>query len=414
MSRLKNLLLAVASLAITLLVLEGAARVALSLAASREVVGTDFSEYSEYDPLLGWRKRPGARLQFRRAEYSVEVAINSLGLRDPERGHEAAAGTERILALGDSFLEAYGVELEESTTQVLERGLRDDGCAVDVINGGTTGYSTDQALLFYRSEGVRYSPRLVLLYFYYNDVLYNDLQFYTGHVRKPIFVFRDGELQLYKQTVPRPDPTPEPPAREADGGETDGSGSVLLDWVKERLWFGAPGAYNALGRLGLWPPNRPVGARLEMRVYQQDRIPEIEGAWQKTALLLDALASEVEADGSRLLVVYIPNRMEVNERAWQLSQLRYGMDEQGWDRELVLRRLRQIARLGDFPVLDLTPALREADRGVLGGPYYVQDGHWNATGHRAAAEAVERWLREGGWLGFCPPPPEAARVAAGS
>jgi len=157
-----------------------------------------------------------------------------------------------------------------------------------------------------------------------------------------------------------------------------------------------------------------VGARLEMRVYQRSRIPEIEGAWQKTALLLDALASEVESNGSRLLVVYVPNRMEVNERAWQLSQVRYGMDDAGWDRGLVLRRLRQIARLGDFPVLDLTPALREADRGFLGGPYYVQDGHWNALGHRVAAEEVDRWLREEGWLGSCADPEDPPPAASGS
>jgi hypothetical protein len=51
-------------------------------------------------------------------------------------------------------------------------------------------------------------------------------------------------------------------------------------------------------------------------------------------------------------------------------------------------------------VLDLTPALREADR-PLGGTYYEYDGHWTAVGHRAAAMAIREWLTAQGWLPSC-------------
>jgi hypothetical protein len=361
--------------------------------------GTELADYSEYDPLLGWRKRPGARLTFRRAEYSVPFAINGLGLRDEDRGYEAAPGSARILALGDSYVEGYSVEAQQTVTQVLERSLRQKGCAVDVINGGTTGYSTDQELLFFRTEGVKYAPAIVLLFFYYNDVLYNDRQFYSGGVSKPVFVFRQGRFELYKTPVPQPSTSPRAEAREERARPAP---SALLEWVGERLWFGAPRTYNALGRLGLWPPNRPLGARLELRVYQKASIPEIEGAWQKTALILDTLAQEVASHGARLLVVYIPSRMETSESAWSLSQTRYGMTETGWDRELVVRRLSALARASQVPVLDLTPAMRAADHWLLGGPYWVQDGHWNASGHSVAAAEVERWMGESGWLAPCP------------
>jgi hypothetical protein len=106
----------------------------------------------------------------------------------------------------------------------------------------------------------------------------------------------------------------------------------------------------------------------------------------------------------------------VNDRAWRLTRERDGMDDQGWDRGLVARRLEEIGRVLGLPVLDLTPALRRADRGLLGGPYYIYDGHWNARGHRVAAEEVERFLREQAWLLSCaarwarPVPPPSARV----
>jgi SGNH hydrolase-like domain, acetyltransferase AlgX len=419
-SRLANLGLASASVVATLLAMEGALRVARWLGRDEPATGTTLADYSEHDPLLGWRKRPGTRLRFHRREYDLEMSINSLGLRDPERGYDAPSGTLRILALGDSFIEGYTVPLEETATQVLETLLRRDGCRAEVVNGATTGYSTDQEYLFYRTEGVKYSPRIVVLFFYYNDVLYNDLQFYTGGVQKPVFVFRDGGLALYRSPLPPPPPAPKRP--EAGEADPDGSprsrsssSSALVDFVRERLWFGAPRLYNALGRTGLWPPNRPVGARMEMRVYQRGRLPEIEGGWQKTAVLLDTLAREVASHGARFLVAYVPNRMEVSDQAWRLSRSRYGMDDVGWDRALVRRRLEQIARAAGIPVLDLTPALKRAE-GLFGGPYYTYDGHWNAEGHRIAAEEVRRTLESEGWLQGCgataaaPGPVDSTRI----
>src|SRR5262245_46378812 len=152
--RLKEVALALAATAVTLLGLEGVLR----LAEGPSAPGTTFADYSEYDPLLGWRKRAGARLTFHRSEYSVDFALNSHGLRDPERGYQAPPGTTRVLALGDSFVEGFGVPLGQTVTQVLESTLRGSGCPVEVVNGATTGYSTDQEYLFYQTEGARYSP----------------------------------------------------------------------------------------------------------------------------------------------------------------------------------------------------------------------------------------------------------------
>jgi hypothetical protein len=385
-------LLCLASLGATLLVLEVLAR--LALRSEGPDVGTEFTEYTEWDPLLGWHKRPLSQLTFRRREYTVDIAINSHGLRDPERDYAASPGTSRILALGDSFVEGYTVPLANTLTQVLEASLRRSGCSTEAINGGTSGYSTDQEVLFYESEGARYSPRVVVLFFYYNDVLYNDRQSYNG-APKPIFVIRDGELRLYKSPISKPNPT------RKGGGAPASPRLASLRWLQDRLWFGAPRLYNVLGRLGLWAPNRPLGARMELRVYDVRTIPEIEQAWIKTAELLKRLSKDVAAHEARLLLVYVPSQMEVNERAWTLSRSLYGIKEGAWDRGLVLRRLQGIGQEVGFPVLDLTGPLRAADRGGRSA-YYERDGHWNALGHEIAAREVEGFLRARGWASPCP------------
>jgi hypothetical protein len=391
--RLFRALLLLGSVALVLGGLEAAARVARSGQGGGKEANEP-KQYNEYDPLLGWRKKPGARVTYRRREYTVEVAVNSLGLRDPERGYQAPAGTQRVLALGDSFLEGYTVPLADTVTQVLERQLRAPGCAVDVINGGTQAYSTDQELLFYRSEGVKYAPRVVLLFIYYNDVLYNDRQEYFQGP-KPIFEMGGGALRLHRFPVrrPRPEETPaEPPAEERSAG-----GSAALEWLRDRLWYGAPRAYNALARVGLWPPMPRVPIRLELRVYERRPVADIEDAWAKTALILKALNEEVRGRGASLLLVGIPARFEVDDRSWRLTQTLYGIDERTWDRGRMMARLGQIAGQEHVPFLDLTAALRAAPEPA----YFTYDGHWTRAGHAAAAGAVRDALRTQHWLPGC-------------
>jgi GDSL-like lipase/acylhydrolase family protein len=382
-------LLVIASVGITVAGLEAAARVARRFRAAG-YEANEVARYTEYDPLLGWHKRPHSSVTYHRREYSVEVAINHLGLRDRERDYAAPAGVCRILALGDSFVEGYTVPLAQTVGQVLEASLRRGGRRVDVLNAGTSGYSTDQEYLFYVAEGVRFSPHIILLFFYYNDVLYNDRDHF-GKQPKPVFADHDGRLELTVQPVPPPPPV---------GHERRPllhRGSALLEWLHDRLFYGAPRAEEALARLSLWEPIAKARAPMEIRVYDRRPPAELDAAWTKTADLLGALAREVTAHEAQLLVVYVPNRFEVDAHAWELTRIVYDVDDTVWDRRAVGRRLLRIGAVRGFPVLDLTETLRREVR-WWSGPYFDYDGHWNATGHRAAANAVREFLERSAWL----------------
>jgi lysophospholipase L1-like esterase len=400
--RLAPLLLVLASTFLTLLVLEAAVRVMRRGEGGGKEAG-EILHYTEYDPILGWSKTPGARVVYRRREYTVEVAINRHGLRDPERGYEAPPGTARVLVLGDSFIEGYTVPLAQTATQVLESSLTAAGCAAQVINGGTAGYSSDQELLFYQTEGHRYAPRVVVLFFYYNDVVYNDRQEFFG-APKPVFEMGAGRLCVHRLPVKEPSlpRTSEPPAEEEER-----SGSALVDWVRERLWYGAPEAHDLLARLGLWRAMPRVPTRLELRVYERRRVEEIEDAWAKTAAILAAADGEARSRGAHLLVVHVPSRLEIDDRTWRLSRRLYGWDEAGWDRGRVAQRLKEIGAQAGIPVLDLTAALRSANEEGGERPYFTYDGHWSPAGHRVAAEEVQRFLAGHGWLDGCGHPGNA-------
>jgi hypothetical protein len=387
---LANLTLAAASTAVALAGVEGAARLARHYQKGGKEQRTRL-QYTEYDPLLGWKHQPGARARYERREFTTDVVINSRGLRDRERGYERPAGAFRVLALGDSFVEGFTVAYEDAVTQVLERAIAARGCPAEVVNGGTVGYSTDQQFLFYREEGRKYAADVVVLFFYYNDVLYNaaptNLQ-----LPKPLLSFKGGEVAVVNFPVPR-----RPPDKAAaDGAAPAVRGSVALDWAGERLERSHPRAYNALARVGLWPPTRPQAMSPELRVYLRKPPADVRHGWAMTGRILRTLAAEVWRDDARLALVYVPSRMEVSDRDWELTRLRYGVDDATFDRGAVLARLRELALAERVPLLDLTPPMREAT-GPLSWPYYDFDSHWNRLGHTIAGREVDAFLRRQGW-----------------
>jgi hypothetical protein len=90
----------------------------------------------------------------------------------------------------------------------------------------------------------------------------------------------------------------------------------------------------------------------------------------------------------------------VDPHAWELTRILYGVDDGVWDRTAVCHRLAHIGAQRGFPVLDLTPVLRQEMHWPWSGPYFDYDGHWNVGGHRAATGAVLRFLDRTGWLGL--------------
>jgi lysophospholipase L1-like esterase len=117
---------------------------------------------------------PHARYRHSSPDVDVEFRINGRGLRDDrEFPYEKPPGVARIVSLGDSFTAGYEVEGDQTFSSVLERSLRARGVAVEVLNAGVSGYSTAEEALYLERELYRYSPDLVLVSYYGNDLVDN-------------------------------------------------------------------------------------------------------------------------------------------------------------------------------------------------------------------------------------------------
>jgi hypothetical protein len=348
--------------------------------------GTIARPLAVFDPVLGWSKPAGVTAVIQRSEYCVHETINAHGLRGPDRPYEKPSGVRRVMLLGNSFLEAANVEEEQTMRSVLEARLVARGRgAYEVINGGTAGYSTDQEYLFYQREGARYAPDVVVMIFYYNDLI----GVLGGEGGKPYFELGDSGLVLRNSPVPPPGPQWNRDRRNRFVFRP-WRGSYALCLLSHRTEAGNPELHRLLARVGLTEPIDDTPPS-ELWPYGLGHRAEVLEMWRRFTALLSALQAEVAAAGGQLVLFYAPAAFESDDRAWDLTRRRYRLGRR-WDRDRVAGDLRAAADGLSVPFVDPRPELRAA---LLAGrrTNFMVDGHWNAVGNELAAEALERAVR---------------------
>jgi hypothetical protein len=311
-------------------------------------------------------------------EYVTRVDINSHGLREREIDYEKPPGLRRVLVLGDSFVEALGVAVEDAFPRRLEAHLgAAGGSPTQVINAGAVGYGTAQEYLLLKHEGVRYQPDIVMLLFFSgNDVEDNSMKLDYAPIRS-IKPYSETDANGALRQLPFT-----PPDRSASR-----PGPVRLWLRQESLLFNKLDP-DELGKV----PRESGYIRSILATYEANSSPEVEEAWRVTEALLAAARDEAEAAGSRFVLVNIPSPWEIDPRFWADMRWFFDLPAEGWDLDAPNRRLAEIAARRRMIYLDLRPALQAA---LPAQPrlYYRIDGHWTSAGHDFAARtAIESGL----------------------
>lgn len=397
-SRRARLALLAVSTAASLLLAEGALRVA----------GVSHPNFYRPDPLRGWSLRPGAE-GWQRKEGEAYVRINRDGLRD-DRDHpvDKPPGELRIAVLGDSCVEAVQVPLEATFWSLLEERLprceRFGGRRVEALGFGVSGYGTAQELITLHEEVWKYRPDLVLLAFYAGNDVRNNHRALDQDPARPYFVLADGPGGPHGATG----------ALALDDSFLASPGYRFRTSAPGRLLYGAFAhsrllqlAKQAKGavdvRVGAWRASRveaPEGVRelgLDNAVYSPPRDAHWAGAWAVTEEMLRALRDDAAAHGTPFGVVSLTTGAQVHPdpaaRREVMEQL--GLETLFYPDE----RVAAFGRAEGIPVLALAPGLQrlaEREGAYLHGFANTPpgEGHWNQRGHAAAAERIAEWLCE--------------------
>lgn len=305
-----------------------------------------------YDERLGWSLRPGASADTRienatRPGPDAAIAhINAAGLRGPEVRRDEP---RRILVLGDSF--AFGVGVDDDHTLAAQLGAL-LGPSWEVLNGGVSGYSTDQELLWFeRLESLR--PEIVVLVVCDNDFGANTEDAAYEVYRKPVFELVDGSPTLRNVPVP-----------------------TLTAWERAKRWL-AVRSY-AWG----WLRTRRTASAVPppFLAWMQVAVPNRTGQepLRVTTELVAALDGRARAAGARVLV---------------MNTARRGEDRLAIGRLLHRLRARGVRCLRIDKVMDAARQARPEGTWDFGS-----DSHWNIDAHRLAAILLQAELDAAGWL----------------
>ena len=314
-------------------------------------VSPERDRFWKYDPLLGWAHEPGQEGIFKTPQFRTVVRINEKGLRDDQHSYERQNDIERILVLGDSFAWGYGVEESERFSQLLEKSL-----GVEVINAGVSGYSTDQELLWYRSEGIKYETDLVILVLAGNDVGDNDQQLVNTIYYKPKFVVEEGQLVPIGYPVPKTSPQ-----------------GIFIYSLSQHSSL----AYFLIQRyFDLHTVYRKIKANSDLAVSPVSGKGAEQEPFELTIALIDEMRNIAESRKAKFMIV-------TTDRWWNHPS-----------RETYKDLINSLQSEG-FLVLDVE-SMPGFEPEVMLIP---NDGHWNQAGHKFVAEKITALIESSQLLG---------------
>jgi hypothetical protein len=370
------------------------------------VIGYSYPIYYANDYYRGFSLRPGMAGHYQR-EGESDVRINSDGLRDREHTKAKPADTVRIAVLGDSFAEAMHVPMEQTFWSLLEGKLQEcnlfPGKRVEVINFGVSGYGTAQELMTLRQKVWDYSPDIVMLAFTtYNDV-YDNSRALSKAEEVPYFVYRNGEL-VYdpsfrdSRTYRRRDSKLSRFGRWFD----DHLRVVQLlhfvqfaaklrldDWRNRRRLATQPQAAAPTAGIQTTPTSEEIG--IENMTYLEPRDETWKEAWRVTEGLIKQMRDEVTQKDAKFLLVTLSNAIQVYPDPVVRNNFmrRIGTNTVFYPN----LRLQAWAQQQGIDFLDLAQPMQiEAEQNKVFlhgfGSNLGGNAHWNANGHRVAAELI--------------------------
>lgn len=286
----------------------------------------------------------------------IPFQTNETGFRSSVPYRTGVPGRPVIAVIGDSFVLASEVPEPETFVKQLEERFRSGGQDVQVQNYGMGGTGLAHYWTRWRTDVMPHHPSVtVLCVFGANDI--SDLV---------------PELARYGFLVPR--------------YVRDSTGQVA-----DIGRYDPPGVPNALRPLAASLLLHPLLVRRNpksvspgytMGAYFGDGNPLFARAWEDAGAILRHLAAETSTAGSRLVVVWIPYDLELDDARWEEAEKSYR--DRRIMRTLPRDRMSELAARAGIPFLDPSEILENAMQGGR-DPFLPGDGHFSSEGHRLMA-----------------------------
>lgn len=351
----QNLLLACASLLVFFLVCE--------LVVFRFVLpATDIPENAfakgviRYAPEQTGVWRKGNEIE---APYRINQDGWNSGISDYRE--ERTPGTGRIAVIGDSYVEAFMVPFDSSFAELTQNGLGARGCPVEVYRFGISGAPFSQYLHVLQREALDFRPDWVVVSLVHNDFT-ESFEFKPGRYTSSFL-----KLSIDGDSVKREiSPLPYHPSSwdwlrfTATFRYLYYTRHLNFDLVRDLVFGAAPNNYQA---------NIDVDATMT----------RLHGIRIATDYLIGRMAAIAKAHDIGLLFLMDGDRQAIYD----------GAKDAGQAGPLAINQLvAELTSRHGVPFIDLHSHFARDWQQRRVHFEHVADWHWNATGHRLAADVL--------------------------
>jgi lysophospholipase L1-like esterase len=336
----------------------------------------------QFDDKLGFRYQPNASTVVRSpyGEFQVTYRTNELGLRDEGARASADDGALRVLALGNSLVEGWGVAERDRFTNVAETLMADHARParrVRIFNAGLSGYGAAQDYLLFQELNRTLEPHVVVFFYvgtmvhfdrtYLRDADLDDSGLTTG-------LSVDAILKGGTNKVNGPQERPPPSATMR---------ALAAHSALVRTVMAALAARAERDRIKAGDPESDLlaGVRAEAGALPRLHEPSLRH--------VGAIAQLARASNTRFILMHLPLPHQLSPVEWS-GRSAYGLDQRVYpapDRELV----QSFCASRKLECLAAHDALKAQVDAQEGEPlFYRYDFHPN----RAGNAVIGRWLAE--------------------
>lgn len=324
----------------------------------------------------------------------IEPVIHHLNLygfrdRDWELDQAAEPSTERVLFVGDSFVEGFMAPADQAIPQAFERLARQAGRSLEAINLGIGGNALVDYLPLVRDALPLFRPRHVVLVLYGNDLPPRpfEARLLTGRVVQEWTDYRKPRLMQFIQNYRQ-------------------QRAIPLRWEKQPFQYlpAVPHEANVWSRdealLNRFVEPAIASAMKAGRFnpFMMNELTEAEGRLSAAfgaEFHLRELARSCARQQARLVVVYVPYRFQVSDHyipfAIQFDENKAGRSLLGEEYQRHARELSAFCAAKQVPFLDTTPFLREQEAAGR-RMYFDYDMHLRGEAYVDLARLIlEQW-----------------------
>lgn len=375
---------------------------------------------ASFDPKIGFVFQPGARVRWtNQLDFWSESTANSLGFLDREPNPEIASpGVCNVTVLGDSFVEAAQVPIDQKFHVVFEKLAQHQRPDLRILTQafGYSGTGQLNQLPFYLAHARPTRPDVVVLVFVNNDMANNSgvlesVRNGWSPLHPPRqFALRDaytGSMELqsidpeWSAHVFQTGQDPVSIGRWSEFHTKLRSKSYFYEWMWAHLSVRRPALVARIAKSpnmidiyterlkriseiplhdwGLSDWRYPDDMDMDAMFNVASDLPAVfEEAWDYTAFAIDTIEAEAERDGARVVAILSTTFSD-------------GAAQQGTPRETGYRvaadRLSALLDARGIPYVDQQAYIDAIDV-PKSNVRFPHDGHWSPEGHRYAAQAL--------------------------